>query len=220
MDFFFEYWWVFLLPLAIYSLRRTQQERRERTSQMELAAARAGLVYQKADPDLTESTFRAFSLFKNGATFGLLQNRSGGTSNVAKGEVGGRNVVLLDFTYSRGFGEGPTSHSQTVGAVCVAWLKLPPFLLEAKPTERNGIKFDTPPQFSKNYQLTGADETAIQRLFSSEVLEFFVHAPGKSVECDGEWMIIYRSDHRVDPDELEGFLAEMMRILGVFRSSS
>ena len=36
-----------------------------------------------------------------------------------------------------------------------------------------------------------------------------------SVECDGEWMIIYRSGHRVRPDELEGFLEETMRTLSV-----
>ena len=195
MDFIFEYWWIFLLPLIPIVIFINFRGERERTRQMELAAARLDLVFQEKDPGLP---FRAFS---------LLSHLSGSIRNVSKGEVGGSEMVLLDYNYREGFGEGTTSITQTVGAVRVAGLKLPAFLLEAKRARFKGMKFDSHPQFSKKYRLTGADETAIRQLFGSYILEFFQHARGESVECDGEWMIIYNS--RVDADEERAIMANV-----------
>ena len=205
MDFIFEYWWIFVLPLVPISIFRYFRRERERTRQMELAAARLDLVFQKKDPGLP---FRAFS---------LLGTWRGRIHNVSKGEVGGCEIVLLDYWYTTGLGEGTRKVNQTINAVRVAGLKFPAFLLEAKPARVKGIKFDSHPQFSEKYRLTGADEAAIRQLFGSYVLEFFQHARGESVECDGKWMIIYRSGHRIHPDKLEGFLGESMRILDVFQ---
>jgi len=205
MDFIFEYWWIFVLPLIPISIFRYFRGERDRTRQMELAAASLDLVFQKKDPGLP---FRAFS---------LLGTWRGRIHNVSKGEVGGCEIVLLDYWYTTGLGEGTRKVNQTVSAVRVAGLKLPAFLLEAKRASVKGIKFDSHPQFSEKYRLTGADETAIRQLFGSYVLEFFQHARGESVECDGKWMIIYRRGHRIHPDKLEGFLGESMRIVDVFQ---
>ncbi len=58
-------------------------------------------------------------------------------------------MILLDYHYVVGFAEGGTRITQTVGAVRVAGLKFPAFLLEAKRAGFKGMKFDSHPQFSK-----------------------------------------------------------------------
>ena len=198
MDFIEEYWWIFLFPLIPIGMYLHFRRERERTRVMGLAAARLNLVFQKEEPLLP---FRECS---------LLAKLSGRIRNVSKGEVGGCEMVLLDYNYTVGLGEGATSATQTVSAVRVAGLKLPAFLLEAKRARFKGMKFDSHPQFSKKYRLTGADETAIRQLFGSYVLEFFQHARGGSVECDGEWMIIYNS--MVDADEERAIIADVTRL--------
>ncbi len=196
MDFIFEYWWIFLFPLIAIGTFLHFRRKRERTRVMGLAAARSNLVFRKEDPLLP---FRECS---------LLTKLSGRIRNVSKGEVGGCEMVLLDYNYTVvGLSESVT---QTVSAVRLAGLKLPAFLLEEKLTRFKGMKFDSHPQFSKKYRLTGADETAIRQLFGSYILEFFQHAQGGAVECDGEWMIIYNS--MVDADEERAIIADVTRL--------
>ena len=211
MEFIFENWKIFLIPPLAIATVFVIRLGREHTRKMELAAARLGLRFQKKDPDLP---LRALSRLRKGWGW------SPRMRNVAKGEVDGCKVILLEYTYAEGWGAETASINQTVGVFRVVGLNFPAFSLEARPAKRKSFKFDSHPQFSMNYRLTGADEIAIRQLFGSEVLEFFQHARGESVECDGEWMIIYRSGHRVGPDELKGFLGETIRTLDVFRSRS
>ena len=199
MDFIFEYWWIFVLPLIPIGIYLLILGERSHTRVMALAAARLNLVFQKKAPGLP---FRKFSLLSK-SWFGRIRN-------VSKAEVGGSEMVLLDYKYTEGLGESASSITQTVGAVRVAGLKFPAFLLEAKRASFKGMKFDSHPQFSKKYRLTGADETAIRQLFGSYILEFFQHARGESVECDGEWMIIYNS--MVEGDEYRAIVADVTRL--------
>ena len=185
MDFIEEYWWIFLFPLIAIGMFLHFRRERERTRVMGLAAARLNLVFQKEDPLLL---FRECS---------LLTKLSGRIRNVSKGEVGGCEMVLLDYNYTVGFGESTTSVTQTVSAVRVAGLKLPAFLLEAKRARWTDMKFDSHPRFSKKYRLNGAgaDWPAIRQLFGSYILEFFQQSSrGVSVECDGQWMVIRHSE--------------------------
>ncbi len=52
MDFIFEYWWIFLLPLIPIGYYFIIRMEREYAKAMGLAAARLGLVFQKEDPFL------------------------------------------------------------------------------------------------------------------------------------------------------------------------
>ena len=200
--------WIVVAVLIAFFIHLAIWERR-RTRQMELAAARVGLVFQKEDPGLP---FWEFSLLSTGWHRRI--------RNVARGEIGGCEVIVLEYRYKYGWGEATNEASQTIGAVSVAALKLPAFLLSNDASNQRGIDFDSHPQFSKIHNLVGADESAIRKLFDSQVLEFFEHEPRTSVECDGEWMIIYRHGHRVRPGEFEGFVREAMKVLDVFRSSA
>ena len=87
-----------ILPpiLIVLHIRRG----RERTGQMEQAAARAGLSFRKKDNSLP------FLRTLNAMEFSYPRVR-----NVAKGEVAGCEVVLPDHHYRKGFGENRTEYS-------------------------------------------------------------------------------------------------------------
>lgn len=138
MDFIFEDWWIFVLPLIPIGIYLLILGERSHTRVMGLAAARLNLLFQKKDPGLP---LRKFSL--------LSKSWFGRICNVSKAEVGGSEMVLLDYKYTEGLGESASSITQTVGAVRVAGLKFPAFLLEAKRAGFKGMKFDSHPQFSK-----------------------------------------------------------------------
>lgn len=50
-------------------------------------------------------------------------------------------------------------------------------------------------------------------MFGSYVFEFFQQSRGESVECDGEWMIIYHS--KFDADELRAIMTDITRLADV-----
>ena len=53
--------------------------------------------------------------------------------------------------------------------------------------------------------------------FNEEVLTFFEHQSGLSVEGNGQRLIFYRASKRVKPKEIRSFFKEGFRVVGLFK---
>ncbi|MBZ0267042.1 hypothetical protein K8I85_02700 [bacterium] len=82
---------------------------------------------------------------------------------------------------------------------------------------KGDIDFEHRPEFSKRMLLRGEDEAAIRRLFDATRMRFFEQNAGWSVECDGEWLVVYRARHDCRPENLDAFLADARRIRELLR---
>ena len=78
------------------------------------------------------------------------------------------------------------------------------------------IDFSASPEFSRNYLLTGRDETRIRTLFNRGLLDFFRRETGWTVEGHDDWLLVYRHGVREKPDRLSQFLLESGRVSDVF----
>jgi len=80
------------------------------------------------------------------------------------------------------------------------------------------IDFESHPEFSRQYQLRGGDETAIRQLFNPDVLEFFETHPGLSVEAIDNQMIYYRRNTTVLPNDLADEIKDLLKEARELRS--
>ena len=67
------------------------------------------------------------------------------------------------------------------------------------------INFESFPIFSKNYTLTGNNETEIRELFSPEVIKFFESHISTFVEAEGSVLIYYKHGIRCKPEDFGSF---------------
>lgn len=83
-------------------------------------------------------------------------------------------------------------------------------------TGEGDIDFHDHPQFSKQYRLTGPDETAIRQFFDSRLLNYFEAHAGWNVHAINGGIIFHRSSGRVHPKNLKKFLDEGLFMLQAF----
>ena len=141
-------------------------------------------------------------------------------SNMVLGQRGEQEVVLFEFR------TGTRRSRQTHTAVAYRFPKqnLSEFVLRPETglgfiTKLVGMKdidFSAIPEFSRNYLLTGRDETKIRTVFNQSLLEFFNWETGWTVEGHDDWLLVYRRGVREKPDRLSQFLLESGRVADVF----
>lgn len=189
---------------------------KRRREAMSREAAKLGFEYH-GEKSIRAEPFTGFKLFNTG--------RGRNFDNVMKGEHGGARTVLFDYRYTVGGGRHSTTYRQTVGAFKVRGGLLPSFAMRPESVFHKigsllgyqDIDFEQNPGFSKRYLLRGEDERAIREAFSRDTLVHFEDRPGWCVEAGGDWLVVYRSGKRVDPEGLREFLDEASRAAAVFR---
>jgi hypothetical protein len=145
--------------------------------------------------------------------------------NIIQGSVGGKEVVLFDSETHK----SRSDRLQTIAAFRVSGKALPDFLLQPKRVlgrvlTRCGKSVDFGPcsDFSRDYFLTSGDETATRACFTPACREFFEglerfdSKKNWHLQKHGDWLVIYRPDEGLQPDELQTFLeatAEIVRNL-------
>ena len=147
--------------------------------------------------------------------------------NIIGGSVDGNEVVLFDTEVGHPRGEPSL---QTIAAFKLTGSKLPNFNLQPKSVAGRvlsvlgkDIEFGDDSAFSRDYFLTSADESVVRACFTPQFRKFFEgleqydSAKNWHVQKRGDWVIVYRKDEGVEPDELQAFLegtAEIVRQLG------
>lgn len=159
---------------------------------------------------------RHFSLFNRGS-------RAAGY-NAMRGQVGSREVLVMDYRYTTGSGKNRSTHTQTVAVFPQLATRLPHFELSPenfliKLMQAFGyrdINFEEHPEFSKKYLLRGTDEEQIRAAFNPDVLDYFASHPGWCVESKEGMLLVYRDNVTCPPEQVPEFTAEASRIAALF----
>lgn len=183
---------------------------KKRTAALADVALRLGFNFEEKVSNEEAVTLGSFHLFKVG------RSRKG--KNLMRGKSNGAEAIVLDYQYTIGSGKSSHTYSQTVviypgsaGAAALPDFTLGPEHWWDKVGEVFGhrdINFESSEEFSKHYLLKGPDEAAIRTLFGAEPLGFFAQHQGWSVEAAGGSLVIYRTERRPKPEEMQPFLAE------------
>ena len=149
-------------------------------------------------------------------------------SNVMRGKVGGREVVVFDY-FGADARESSTRH--TLACFELPGASLPEFSLQpGSPLHSVGLRlfggyrdinFEHMPAFSQTYLLFGPDEAAVRELFERGPVAFFEKNCYWRAEGGGDWLILgcYKTEFGVghlDPAGLPDFLEKAVQIADIF----
>ena len=191
----------------------------KRSEALRLVANELGLSYSNDRfelSDLFNRFERSFHLFSHG--------RSDKLRNLMQGESGEAKVAIFDYSYVIRSGKSSRTVAQTVIHFRLDQDSLPAFSLRPEQIwhEVGGwfgyqdIDFGSHPVFSRNYLLRGEDETAVRRLFTEPILNFYEVVHGLCTEGSGRNLIVYRAGVRSRPEEIGSFLNEARDVLTCF----
>jgi hypothetical protein len=195
-----------VLAVVIFLFQRKQA--RERALAMQAAAQQIGFNFFGNDETRAISVWTA--LFRRG---GARRFR-----NIMNGSAAGFEVSLFDYSYTISTGKSSSTYTQTVAAF-IQGLLLPVFDLHREGfLDRVGdvfthsdIDFDSNPEFSRLYHLSGDDKDGIRVLFAPALLAFLEGLSpdiGWHIEGNGSTLILYRSNQTVAAEQLQQFLDE------------
>ena len=189
---------------------------KRRSEQLTHAAAMRGMNYNKSGFEPIVEGLGALPLFTHG--------RWKKAGHAMRGQIERHSVVVFDYRYTIGGGRSSNTYVQTVAAYDLGALLLPPFALEPEGLfDRLGARlgmqdfdFDTHPEFSRNYKLTGSSESAVRELFAVRMLDALQGTSGWNIEGSGSHVIVYRQKKLVAPADLGNFLDETVRMAALF----
>jgi len=184
---------------------------KKRTAALADACLQMGFDFQPRIPKEQIPTLGSFHLFNVG------RRRTGW--NLMTGKADGAAVSVFDYRYTTGGGKSSHTWVQTV-AVFSGVGGLPEFMLAPehwwdKVGQALGLKdldFEASPEFSRNYQLKGPDESRIRAAFGADALGFFAQTPGWSVEVKGDAIASYRHSSRPKAEEMPQFVSEVAAV--------
>lgn len=122
---------------------------------------------------------------------------------------------LFDYQFYRGRGKHRRIHKQTVFFIRSRKLGLPAFHMRPESILHNlgewlrlrrDIDFSDFPQFSKQYELQGADEDYIRATMTEEVLHFFTEHKNWHLEGVNYYLILYKKNRLIPASEIKDFL--------------
>ena len=195
-----------IFVVAIVAGLRIEKKRREA---LQAFASQMGLTYAEKLNALGEMPCHEAGVFQKG--------RSKKAKNYMTGKVADVDLILTDYQYTTGSGKNSTTYNLTVAAYCIPGLDLPDFALESENfltrfAEKFGmqdIDFESHPQFSKTYRLSGKDENAIRQLFTPALLTSIENGliPKEvRVQAGAGWLIIYSYPKRIKTENMQNFL--------------
>ena len=129
-------------------------------------------------------------------------------------------LCIFDYKYTVGHGKHSKTHSQTIASVQSGKLNMPEFAMKNEGlfsklgamVGMQDIDFETHPQFSKMFLLTGPSEQAVRFLFRPELLEYFETRKGISVEGNSGAFVYYTPGRTVKPDDIKQFMTTAYEI--------
>ncbi len=213
----FAIFWFFWFLISTPQRRRA----RKRSEALQNAGLELSFIYQgNLDPFTEEKDFprQQLSLLCMGKTYRDVMR---GLSSLGK-------TYLFEFSYETGSGDTLSTYRQTVAAFFVPDVSLPTFsvrpakiLQKILPLDilqksndvlrRNEVIFETHAAFSRAYQVKAQDEDALRSLFQPALLEQWEALPALekwSVDGSGHWMIVFRDNTMILPEELRTFLRQ------------
>ena len=142
--------------------------------------------------------------------------------NVIFGDAGGTEIAIFDYQYTTGSGKNSKTRRQSVMYMCNQGQQFPQFLVRPEGfLDKIGgmlgfkdINFDDHPQFSAAFVLNGQDEAAVRKLFTPDLMNFFMQHRDMTIEAHGDKMVFYRSQKRVAPAKVRQFMQDGFEVFG------
>jgi hypothetical protein len=217
MDWFWSI--AFIVAVAVIAIAVVvgqQLQEQERRKRLQAVAAERGFSFSaEAEPGLLP-TLAGFHLFSQG--------RSRRIMNVMRTNVEGINVSLFDYKYTTSSGKHSHTHRQTVLLFESEKIRLPRFTLRPEHMFHKlgsflgyqDIDFEARPKFSDNYLLQGDDEARIREVFREPVLAYYAEHSGLCTEGNGQQLLYYRADERIEPGWIEDFMQWGLDVVDLF----
>jgi len=148
--------------------------------------------------------------------------------NIFTGTENGLAINMFDYNYAEGTSSDVAHYKQTVAVFKSESFNLPVFSMGPENfLHRIGAKlgmqdidFEDYPQFSKQYLLEGENEAAIRSFFTPSILDFFTQNKDWNVEGHGQYLVLYKSCVKLEPEEMEPFMKETLSMATLFQSIS
>ena len=168
--------------------------------------------------------------------FALFRRPGSVLSDLIRRKASSGEVLLCGHTYVESSGRyGSRRRTQTLALFRRDGLDLPHFELHAERWyhqlgEKIGIRdidAESHPKFSRHWWLRArrsrgrrAQPTEVRAMFSADLLAFFEELPRNQrwcVEGSGQWLLVWRDETLVEPDELTVFLDQATAIAARFQ---
>ncbi len=140
------------------------------------------------------------------------------------GKTEGSEISIVDFVSQEQLGLGTREVHSTIFLVRTQ-LHIPDFALEVEgeadilANAGKDIDFEKHPDFSGFYLLRGADETAVRKFFTGEVIQFFEEDKDYLVEAiDGVLLIKVNANH-LSNDDVKATMTHIHNLLEVFKKA-
>jgi len=225
---------LFVLGLGIIRLNQgvtTKQERKKNELIQELNNAKKSSTREAAYQKLCQqydmsyskvdvkralySKLRHLPFFKQGSIPSL--------SNIAVKEIGlGTFLYVFDKEYTTIRDDREYSHQETTAVIQVNDFEIPSFILRPERLGENLISFgkdfnfEEAPKFSKNYHLSGENESHIRTIFSKEVLDYFEANARWTLHGQGSFLVMGIRGHLQITSNLNSFIQRAFKIGSMF----
>lgn len=196
-----------LIAVGVYVYRMDKK----RIEAFMVQAPLLGLSYdtEGAEPELSNG---GYELFQRG--------RARKFRHLMRRNQGDNRLLVSDYQYTTGSGKNTQTHSQTIAAFFYRGASLPFFTLSpenffhkiATAFGYQDIDFPEDPEFSKRWLLRGRDEAAVREFAGIGMRASLSACVGWSIEVGGEYVIVYRQNKQIAPEELAGFLTQAQAI--------
>lgn len=178
-------------------------------------ASEMGLQFSEVQDEALLVKMKAFALFNKG--------HSRKMKNVMTTETDNARLSIFDYQYTTGGGQNSHTHQQTVVALESNTLEIPAFSLRPEGVFQKigaaigmqDIDFETHPDFSDSFVLTGNDEQAVRSFFDEKILDLFVQHEGICVESAPGMFIYFRKGRR-KPEQIREFMNQAYMIYSAF----
>lgn len=203
------------VPIFVVFIAPKLQQRR--TQALQQVAANLAMIFQEEDANLSKEDFCQFPLFRHNYPYR-------GIRNILRKYREDGETILFDYSFTTGSGKGSSNYAQTVAVFRVPNRNLPKFTLRPenvfdKVGEFFGsrdIDFESHPDFSKFYCLQGQPESTIREIFNFDTLQFFGQNHGWYLQAGGEWLVIYKLNQTIKPEDMRNFLEQTTEISQLF----
>lgn len=188
----------------------------QRTEAVKAVADQLGFTYQQTSSQFVDSRISQSTLCSKG--------RDRRLKNVIKGRSDNIQISVGDYAYTTGSGKNKATHRQTIVILECTRSYLPRFsLVPENILHKIGnflgypdINFNSHPEFSRRYRLTGPDESAIRNCFAPNILAFFETHHNFCVEGIGSVFLYYKRDYTCQPQDWQKLINTAFRVYKQF----
>jgi hypothetical protein len=175
-----------VITLIVYSIMKARQ-RREALAKL---AAEWGFQFYPTDPWDLPARYNQFELFDSG--------HSRHASNILTGQIDGRTVVVLDYSYKTGSGKHQTTHLYQAAVmqlpILAARMRMrPEGVLDrvASWVGHEDLDFESD-EFSRRYYITSDDRKFAYDIFHTRLIEYLLKCgQAPLLEMQGPLLVIY-----------------------------